>query len=109
MSFCFIGPRLLTEEDIPGSSLAGCPPATFKNKELKFWLNFRTDLSKFLEKITEIDATCGLAQTCEIDNIDNTIPTGFGYTPPPADHINCHLVRQTLKLPHHSSLGLRSK
>ena len=39
------------------------------------------DLSKFLEKITEIDPTCRLAQTCEINNIDNTIPTKFGYSP----------------------------
>ena len=44
----------------------------------------RTDLSKFLEKITEIDPTCGLAQTCEINNTlpDNSIPTRFGYSPP---------------------------
>ena len=35
-----------------------------------------TDLSKFLEKITEIDPTC------EINNTDNSIRTRFGYSPP---------------------------
>ena len=47
-----------------------------------------TDLSKFFKKTTETDPTCGLAQTCEINNTDNTIPTRFGYSPPPPpDHL----------------------
>ena len=40
----------------------------------------RTGLSKYLVKITEIDPTCGLAQTCEINNTDNSIPRRFGYS-----------------------------
>ena len=48
-SSCFIGPRLLTEEDIAGSSLAGRSPATLKNEELKFWLKCRGDSLKGLK------------------------------------------------------------
>ena len=38
MANALYGPRLLTEEDIPGSSLAGRKPSTLKNSELQFWL-----------------------------------------------------------------------
>ena len=49
MSSIPFGPHLLTEEDIPGSSLAGRPPATLKNPELKFWLKWRGDSLKGLK------------------------------------------------------------
>ena len=29
---------LLTEDDIPGASLAGLNPSSLKNEELRFWL-----------------------------------------------------------------------
>lgn len=29
---------ILTEDDIPGASLAGLNPSSLKNKELRFWL-----------------------------------------------------------------------
>ena len=45
----FIGPRLLTEEDIPGSSLSGRNPSALKNTELKFWLRCRGDSCKGLK------------------------------------------------------------
>ena len=38
MADALYGPRLLTEEEIPGSSLAGRKPSTLKNSELQFWL-----------------------------------------------------------------------
>lgn len=45
----FIGPRLLTEEDIPGSSLSGRKPSALKNSELKFLLRCRGDSCKGLK------------------------------------------------------------
>ncbi|KAJ7394727.1 hypothetical protein OS493_000553 [Desmophyllum pertusum] len=41
--------RALTEDDIPGASLAGRSPATLKNKELRFWLKCRGDSLKGLK------------------------------------------------------------
>ena len=38
----------LSEEDIPGSSLAGRNPAQLKNEELRFWLKCRNDPAKGL-------------------------------------------------------------
>ena len=34
----------LTEDDIPGASLAGRSPATLKNEELRFWLKWRIEV-----------------------------------------------------------------
>ena len=48
MTNALYGPHLLTEEDIPGSSLAGRKPSTLKNTELKFWLRCRGDSCKGL-------------------------------------------------------------
>ena len=31
-------PTELTEEDVEGASLKGCPPTKLLNQELKFWL-----------------------------------------------------------------------
>ena len=42
------GPHLLTEHDIPGSSLSGRNLASVKNPELRFWLKCRGDLCKGL-------------------------------------------------------------
>ena len=42
----FCGPRLLTEDGIPGSSLHGRVPSSLKNSELKFWLQCRGDTCK---------------------------------------------------------------
>lgn len=39
----------LTEDDIPGSSLAGREPASLKNEELRFWLRCRGDSLKGLK------------------------------------------------------------
>ena len=39
----------LTEDDIPGSSLAGREPAILKNEELRFWLRCRGDSLKGLK------------------------------------------------------------
>ena len=39
---------LLSEDDIPGSSLAGRNPAELKNEELRFWLKCRNDPAKGL-------------------------------------------------------------
>ena len=56
----FVGPRLLTEEDIPGSSLSGRRPATLKNNELQFWLRCRGDSCKGLRaNVCKNRATCG--------------------------------------------------
>jgi len=41
--------RALTEDDIPGASLAGRSPATLKNEELRFWLKCRGDSLKGLK------------------------------------------------------------
>ena len=41
--------RVLTEDDIPGASLAGRAPATLKNEELRFWLKCRGDSLKGLK------------------------------------------------------------
>jgi hypothetical protein len=48
MDTVFCGPRLLSEEDIPGSVLSGRKPA-LKNSELKFWLQCRGDSCKGLK------------------------------------------------------------
>ena len=52
MANTLYGPRLLTEEDISGSSLAGRKPSTLKNSELelsiKYWLRCRGDSCKGL-------------------------------------------------------------
>lgn len=48
MANALCGPHLLTEEDIPGSSLSGRKPSTLKNAELKFWLHCRGDSCKGL-------------------------------------------------------------
>ena len=34
----------LTEDDIPGASLAGRSPTTLKNEELRFWLKWRIEV-----------------------------------------------------------------
>ena len=39
----------LSEDDIPGASLAGREPATLKNEELRFWLKRRGDSLKVLK------------------------------------------------------------
>ena len=49
MDNVFYGPRLLSEEDIPGSSLCGRKPPALKNSELKFWLQCRGDSLKGLK------------------------------------------------------------
>ena len=48
MANTLYGPRLLTEEDISGSLLAGRKPSTLKNYELEFWLRCRGDSCKGL-------------------------------------------------------------
>ena len=40
---------ILTEDDIPGASLAGRNPSSLKNEELKFWLRYRGDSLKGLK------------------------------------------------------------
>ena len=40
---------ILTEDDIPGASLAGRNPSSLKNEELRFWLRFREDSLKGLK------------------------------------------------------------
>ena len=40
---------ILTENDIPGASLAGRNPSSLKNEELKFWLRCRGDSLKGLK------------------------------------------------------------
>ena len=40
---------VLTEDDIPGASLAGRKPSELKNEELKFWLRCRGDPGKGLK------------------------------------------------------------
>ena len=40
---------ILTEDDIPGTSLAGRNPSSLKNEELKFWLRCRGDSLKGLK------------------------------------------------------------
>ena len=37
---------ILTEDDIPGASLAGRNPSSLKNEELRFWLRCRGDSLK---------------------------------------------------------------
>ena len=37
---------ILTEDDIPGASLAGRTPSLLKNEELRFWLRCRGDSLK---------------------------------------------------------------
>ena len=39
----------LSEQDIPGTSLSGRPPAQLKVKELRFWLKCRGDSGKGLK------------------------------------------------------------
>ena len=41
--------RVLTEDDIPGASLAGREPSSLKNEELRFWLKCRGDSLKGLK------------------------------------------------------------
>lgn len=41
--------HVLTEDDIPGASLAGRAPAALKNDELRFWLKCRGDSLKGLK------------------------------------------------------------
>ena len=36
--------RVLSEDDIPGASLAGRTPAALKNEELRFWIKCRDSL-----------------------------------------------------------------
>ena len=45
----FSSEALLTEDDIPGASLAGKNPSSLKNEELKFWLRCRGDSLKGLK------------------------------------------------------------
>lgn len=40
---------ILTEDDIPGASLAGRNPSSMKNDELKFWLRCHGDSLKGLK------------------------------------------------------------
>ena len=40
---------ILTEDDIPGASLAGRNPSSLKNEELEFWLRCRGDSLKGLK------------------------------------------------------------
>ena len=40
---------ILTEDDIPGASLAGRNPSSLKNEELKFWLRCRGNSLKGLK------------------------------------------------------------
>ena len=40
---------ILTEDDIPGASLAGRNPSSLKNEELRFWLRCRGDSLKGLK------------------------------------------------------------
>ena len=40
---------ILTEDDIPGASLAGRNPSSLKNEELKFWSRCRGDSLKGLK------------------------------------------------------------
>ena len=44
---------VLSESDIPGSSLNGRNPSELKNDELRFWLKRRDDLAKGLRTIAE--------------------------------------------------------
>ena len=37
---------ILTEDNIPGASLAGRNPSSLKNEELRFWLRCREDSLK---------------------------------------------------------------
>lgn len=41
--------RVLTEDDIPGASLAGREPSSLSNDELRFWLKCRGDSLKGLK------------------------------------------------------------
>ena len=45
---------ILTEDDIPGASLAGRNPSSLKNEELKFWLRCRGDSLKGLKKKAQL-------------------------------------------------------
>ena len=42
-------PSILTEDDIPGASLAGRNPLSLKNEELRFWLRCHGDSLKGLK------------------------------------------------------------
>ena len=44
----------VTENDIPGASLAGRKPAQLKNEELRFWLKCRGDPGKGLKTKAEL-------------------------------------------------------
>ena len=54
MDEIFYGPRLLTEENILGSSLSGRKPAVLKNPELKFCLKCRGDSCKCLKTTAQL-------------------------------------------------------
>ena len=45
---------ILTEDDIPGASLAGRNPSSLKNEELKFWLRCRGDSLKGLKRKAQL-------------------------------------------------------
>ena len=45
---------ILTEADIPGTSLRGRKPSELKNEELKFWLRCRDDPAKGLKTKVEL-------------------------------------------------------
>ena len=47
-------PVILSEDDIPGASLAGRNPASLKNAELIFWLRCRGDSLKGLKTKAEL-------------------------------------------------------
>ena len=51
---------ILTEDDIPGASLAGRNPSSLKNEELKFWLRCRGDSLKGLKKKAQLIKQRGL-------------------------------------------------
>ena len=53
-------PVILTEDDIPGASLAGRNPPSLKNEELKFWLRCRGDSLKGLKRKAQLIKQRGL-------------------------------------------------
>ncbi|PFX17579.1 hypothetical protein AWC38_SpisGene18098 [Stylophora pistillata] len=67
MANALYGPRLPTEEDIPGSSFAGRKPSTLKNSELQFWLRCRGDSCKGVTELQhEADENCSAACTSNL-------------------------------------------
>ena len=55
---------VLSEEDIPGASLAGRKPSELKNEELKFWLRCRGDPGKGLKTKAELVKRCEIFGSC---------------------------------------------